>query len=281
MKRIMIVADDFGLSPAVSDGIVEAIVAGRLSGTSVMTNRPACAAAVRHLRAAGIRCDIGLHVNLTFGRPVGAMPGLAPEGRLPTPARLFWQVARGEIRQGEIEAEVARQVDAFEEHVGRPPDFVDGHQHVHAFPRVRGAVVAEIVRRGLADRLWLRHSGDALGRIAARRIGLAHATALTLLSRRLAAAAKASGIATNEGFSGVCALEESADIGDEFRRFLVAPGARHLVMCHPGRLDADPAQGDAVRLRRLRELDYLLSDAHADRLAAAGLAVARWAQIAG
>ena len=72
-------ADDFALSPGVSRGILEAVAAGRLTATSVMTSssgrRGACC-----FRLSEGAVDIGLHFNLTLGPPLSAMAKFAPSG---------------------------------------------------------------------------------------------------------------------------------------------------------------------------------------------------------
>ena len=43
------------------------------------------------------------------------------------------------LRPGPLAIEIAAQLAAFTRAFGRPPDFVDGHQHVQLFPQVRDA----------------------------------------------------------------------------------------------------------------------------------------------
>ena len=76
-------ADDFGLADGVSQGIVELAEAGRLSATGAMTNMPGWRRAAPDLKPLRGRIGIGLHLNLTAGSPLGAMPQLAPSGTFP------------------------------------------------------------------------------------------------------------------------------------------------------------------------------------------------------
>src|SRR5438067_10426812 len=67
--RLVINADDFGLSAGVNRGILEAHAAGTVSSTSLLVNAPGFADAVRGARSApGL--GVGLHLNLTAGSPV-------------------------------------------------------------------------------------------------------------------------------------------------------------------------------------------------------------------
>ncbi|HEY8579268.1 MAG TPA: ChbG/HpnK family deacetylase, partial [Beijerinckiaceae bacterium] len=199
-KTFVLCADDFGLSPAVSAGILEAIDAGRLSATGCMTNLPSFRPAAGALAARRGRVQAGVHLTLTAGAPLAPCPRLAPEGRLPALPVLL-RAGRGdaELRR-DIGAEIGRQLDAFAEAFGGAPDFVDGHQHVHALPLVRGALFAELERRGWTGGPWLRDSGDALTRILRRGSSVKKALAVAALTRGFGAEARRRGFATNEGF---------------------------------------------------------------------------------
>ena len=277
-RPLILCADDYALSPGVTRGILDALAKGRLNATGAMTNRPLWKQAAPDVAAFSDRVDIGLHLNLTFGAPLGAMPNLAPSGVLPM-LRPFLKAARaGLLPREEVRAEIARQLDAFEDAMGRPPDFVDGHQHVQVLPGVRDWLLEELVKRGLAGRLWLRDSSDRLPRILARRVELPKALVLAALGRGFAAQAHGLGFHTNEGFAGFSAFDQRRDYGRDFARYLVRPGARHLVMCHPGHVDSDPTAGDDVREPRARELEFLLSDRFAHALGAAGFHLHRWSK---
>ncbi len=86
MRRIVLCADDYALSPGVSAGIRELIAAGRLNATSVMTIFPEFEQEAKALQAtkSPIPFQIGLHATLTGGfAPLKATPITSPGGRLP------------------------------------------------------------------------------------------------------------------------------------------------------------------------------------------------------
>ena len=272
---IVLCADDYALSPAVSMGIREALAAGRLTATSCMTNQPFWPGEAGALRALDADTDIGLHFNLTLGQPLTAMPLLAPSGVFPAIGALM-KASRGKtLPQAEIRAEAGAQLDAFEAHFGRTPDFLDGHQHVHILPGIADIVLGELARRRLTDRLWLRNSADQTGRILARRGAVPKALALAWLGRDFARAARARGFACNDGFAGFSAFRPAQDYARDFARFLVAPGSRHLVMCHPGHVDAQLIALDPVTTTREQELAFLLSPQFPAVLAAGGARLVR------
>ena len=68
------------------------------------------------------------------------MSRFAPTGELPAFGRVLRGALSGRLPLAEIADEFRRQIDAFAAAMGREPDFLDGHQHVHAFPGVRHAL---------------------------------------------------------------------------------------------------------------------------------------------
>src|SRR5579862_6250198 len=78
IRRLIVSADDFGLSPGVNAGIMRAHRDGILTDASLMVNGAACDEAVELARAAP-RLSVGLHLVLLQGRaalPPSAIPGL-------------------------------------------------------------------------------------------------------------------------------------------------------------------------------------------------------------
>jgi chitin disaccharide deacetylase len=166
--NVILCADDFALSDGVSRGIEELALARRLSATSAIVTLPDWerhAAVLARLRA---YLAIGLHVNLTLGTPLGAMPRLAREDELPGIGALVRESLTGGIRIGEVAAEIERQLDRFTAGTGFPPDFIDGHQHVHALPRVRRALLEVVSARFSGPRPLIRDPADTFAAIAGR-----------------------------------------------------------------------------------------------------------------
>ena len=256
----MLVADDYAISPAVSLGIREALSAGRLSGTGAMTNRPFWPDEARQLQVAGLAEKAGLHLNLTCGEPLTPMPRLAPAGTLPALKPGGSGARSRSLPADELAAEISAQLDAFETAMERPPAFVDGHQHIHMLPQIREILFAQLNARGWQDKLWLRDSADHPTAILRRRIELVKAGVVAALGRGFTKAARAAGFAVNSGFSGFSSFNPAGDYAADFARYLVAPGPRHLVMCHPGYADDALAAVDPHTKSRERELAFLSSD---------------------
>ena len=261
------------MSPGVSRGIIEALDAGVLTATSVMTTSPWWPESAAALVPFAGRADIGLHLNLTLGAPLGPMPTLAPAGMLPSIGELMRRVRRSDFPTDEVIAEVDRQMDRFQEVWGGPPDHVDGHQHVQALKPLRAVVFTALRSRGW--RAWLRDSGDHAPRILRRGATLKKALGLAVLSRGFAADARAQALDVNDGFAGFSPFAENADYGRLFSRYLVAPGQRHLVMCHPGIVDDALRALDPVVATREQELAFLLSKSFTDMLDRRGASLIR------
>ena len=170
----------------------------------------------------------------------------------------------GVLVLAEIEEEMNRQLDAFEARMGRRPDFIDGHRHVHSLPGIRNLVVGLFEARLDRNETWLRVCSSSRLEIIRRRQSDGHelpqALLIDQLSRPLSRLAKANGIHTNEGFRGVNRFEP-ASFAALFEAWMTGTGSRPLIMCHPGHVDAALTERDPVTDPRAREYDYLAGDA--------------------
>ncbi|RVU16147.1 ChbG/HpnK family deacetylase [Methylobacterium oryzihabitans] len=257
-RPIVLCADDFGLGDGVNRGILRLARAGRLSATGSMTNLPGFRRGAPALKELAGTVGLGLHLTLTAGAPLGPMPRLAPDGRLPSLGRLMALSLSGRLDRAEILAEIARQCDAFTAAVGRPPDFVDGHQHVHVLPGIRGALLAVLAERRLSGRIWLRDPSDRPGVLLARP-SAPKAALVAGLAAGFAAAAARAGFPTNRGFSGFSDFAPGGSVPDAFERAFARPGPAPVVMCHPGEVDDEVRALDPVVESRPLELAYLAS----------------------
>lgn len=253
-RRITLCADDYGISPAVSGAIRELISRGRINATSVMVVAPSFDQneADALLDAAGQRA-IGLHVTLTAPfRPLSS--GFAPlrDGAfLPLSPKLFRAHLRS-LQPALLATEIASQFEAFKHAFGRPPDFADGHQHVHIFPQVRDTFLR--VAKSAAPNAWVRQCGRAR---AHGRLSNIKALVLDHHSRSFRRLADHYGIRTNPAFAGTYAFRSGADYAELFPTFLDGMPDGGLIMCHPGKVDAELKRLDRVTDLREREFDFL------------------------
>lgn len=266
-------ADDFALTEGVSRSILMLIEAGKLSAAGAMTNRPHWRNFAPAFGALAGQADLGLHLNLTCAAPLGAMSRLAPVGELPSLPQLARAAATSPAVRREIADEIARQLDAFEDALGRAPDFIDGHQHVHVLPGVRRSLLDAVTRRYAAGRVYLRDPADSQAAIRARGLAVGKALTIAALALGFRGAARRRGIPVNHGFAGVAPFDPARDFAADLQRFLLRPGKAHLVMCHPGFIDDELSQLDPVIATRPVEHAALA------QFVPSGLAMVRFAQL--
>lgn len=178
MLRLIVHGDDFGFSESINLGIVRAHTDGILTSASLAAAGGAFDQAVALARAHPA-LDLGVHLTLTgeqCAAPPASVPSLVHDGASlwPTPAEFLQRYVRGAISIGDVErelnAQLTRVLDA-----GVPISHLDGHQHLHALPGIRG-VVGELARRyriGFVRRprerlrLFMLRDPHRLGRAAA------------------------------------------------------------------------------------------------------------------
>ena len=245
-KQLVVNADDFGFTPDVNQGIVDAHRHGILTATTLMANGAAFDDAVRLWREAPT-LDIGCHLVLIGGRSL--LTGKAYPLTVP---RLLTALARRELRPyDELKAQVARIVEA-----GIHPTHLDTHKHTHLAPPVLDAVARLGAEFGIR---WVRRPFDfPLGALGGTVPRLKHWTsgALSLLRRRFHRVLHRHGCRTTDHFAGF-------QITGRFRAaelvslMAVLPEGSTELMCHPGRC------GPALRAARTR-----LKDSREQELAA-------------
>lgn len=151
-RRLIVTADDLGLSREVNAGIERAHGKGVLTAASLMVGEPAAAEGVALARR-NPRLAIGLHLTLTDGTPT-----LPPE-RIPTlvqtdgrfrddMARLGLALATSRSARRELRAEIAAQFAAFRA-TDLPCDHLNAHKHYHLHPVIAAAAFAEAARHGV------------------------------------------------------------------------------------------------------------------------------------
>jgi hopanoid biosynthesis associated protein HpnK len=139
IRRLIVNADDFGLSPSVNEAVIRAHREGILTSASLMVNEPGCAGAVK-LASENPKLGVGLHLTLLMGRSTLApdqIPGLvnaqsefsnSPVG---TGMKYFFRHGLREQLRAEIHAQF-RKFHA----TGLALDHVNGHLHLHLHPVV-------------------------------------------------------------------------------------------------------------------------------------------------
>ena len=144
--RLIVNADDFGLSEAVNRAVIEAHENGIVTSTSIMAGGAAFEHAAE-LAAACPTLDVGVHLTLTELRPVAdSVPSIVgADGKFaPHATELAKRCFRGAIALGDVRKELDAQIRRVLAR-GLRPSHLDGHQHVHVLPGI-ARVVAELAR---------------------------------------------------------------------------------------------------------------------------------------
>jgi len=196
-RRVVFHADDFGMNPFVSQGIVSAFRDGLLTSTSLLANAPAAESALQSwptltsaylqrtmpssdtrqkLEKSASPFDLGVHLNLTQGRPLTGQsyPGslLDQNGNFPGIGTLFFRLRRatGEQLQA-VDRELKAQIEWMCDR-GIRPTHLNGHQYIEMIPQIATMIPGLLHRyaipmvrvaweRGLSRNVLLR--GDIRG----------------------------------------------------------------------------------------------------------------------
>ncbi len=262
-RRIVLCADDFGMRAGIDEGILELAQGGRLSAVSCLTQGPTLS---QHTAALlQLPVDIGLHLNFT--------ESLVDDQFCLPLARLIAACYTRRLPAHRVASTIRDQFEAFETCFGRPPDFIDGHQHVHQLPVIREQLLASIAQRYPGRGIWLRSTqaarSSAIGqaeRWKAQIIALLGARSM----RRLTTAA---GLPMNRHLLGVYGFSASPEQYQTlFRSWLAEARDDDLLMCHPAR---SAHAGDPIGAQRVREFSVLSDRRFATWIEEHGLSVCR------
>ena len=151
-RSLVIVADDFGIGPATSRGILDLAGRGKVTATVLLVNSPYAVEAVRDWRRAGGAnyLELGWHACLTMDRPIlppSRIPSLVREdGSFLPLARFAGRLALGRVHLDEVRHELQAQYRRFTELTGQPPALVNGHHHVQVLPGI-GDVLLDVLSK--------------------------------------------------------------------------------------------------------------------------------------
>jgi len=198
-RRLIVNADDFGLSASVNEAVIRAHREGILTSASLMVNEPGFEEAIKLARE-NPRLGVGLHLTLLFGHsalPQERIPGLVNANReftnSPTRAGIRYFFHRN-LRE-QLRAEIHAQFERFRA-TELPLDHVNGHLHLHLHPTIFSILMEDAEKLGIErlrltfDPFWF-NARLASGQWVYRAF---HALIHHLLSRRARPVLERSGI---------------------------------------------------------------------------------------
>ncbi|MBE0429275.1 MAG: ChbG/HpnK family deacetylase [Thermoleophilia bacterium] len=245
MRRLIVNADDFGLTQGVNRGIIDCCRAGAVSSATLMVTARAAAAAA--LAADSRHLGVGLHLNLTSGNPaldLGRIPSLVDNaGKLIGARKMIFRLIAGLARRSEIEAEIEAQINLCRA-LGVEPTHVDTHHHLHADPRLRANLSRACRRHGIVKARGYRMRASSF-----RTAGIRLAASVPVVRAPLL---------SPDRFSGMEVMG-SKNMAAALRAELARPGDSLEFMCHPGYDDEELSSASSYSALRQVELDSLRS----------------------
>ena len=261
--RLIINADDFGLTPGINRAIIELHRAGVLTSATLMATGPAFEDAVA-LALANPTLGVGCHLVFVDGMPLShaeSIPTLlGADGKTFRPSAMdFAQAAlRGTIEPQEIATESLAQIQKLQR-AGIDVTHIDSHKHTHLFPSVASTVFHIANRCGVpamrnpVEPRW----SSAMAPSLTRRLWLRMFENFAAPFQKLTREARNSELIP-DGTLGMAATGTvNAAI---LRRMLDCLIANHAdstyeMLCHPGFNDAD-LDRQQTKLRASREMEY-------------------------
>lgn len=291
MRRLIINADDFGLTSGVNRAIVEAHESGIVTSATLMANGSAFDEAVS-LAQARPRLGVGCHVVLVDGVPLVRQTAtdslLDPRSRTAGSPRFREGLGKfaalalfGRLAPEEIEAEVTAQIGKVQSS-GIAVTHLDSHKHTHMFPSVFRPLLRAARARGVRA---VRNPFERVrsSQLAARpdlwrrwtEVGI-----LRGLAKQFRESVRQADMTTPDGTFAIVA---TGSLDERLLRRMIEhlPEGTWELVCHPGYNDAD-LQNVRTRLRESREqeLRILTSQSTRDLLAANGVEVISYRDLA-
>src|SRR5262249_11747119 len=127
-RTLLVIADDYGIGPATSRGILDLARRGLVTGAVLLVHSPYAVQGVGAWETAGNPADLGWHPCLTLDSPIlpaDTVPSLVErDGRFYRLGQFLLRLSTGRVRPSEIRAEFQAQLHRFWEVTGGPPAVV-------------------------------------------------------------------------------------------------------------------------------------------------------------
>ncbi|MCH7341176.1 ChbG/HpnK family deacetylase [Acinetobacter higginsii] len=248
MAKICYCADDFAMNPEISEAILLLIKKGVLHATSCMTQSEHWPIAAQQLKTLTTHVEVGLHLNFTHAFQPQTIA-------FPLPMLMLKAWTR-HLDTKIIQQSLEQQWNSFLSEMGKQPDFIDGHQHIHQFPVIRDVLMDFLQQQNFQG--WIRNLQHPLT--------ISNYTIKTRLLSALGAATLASqcrqkNIHQNQYFAGIYDFEQK-NYAQLNQQWLMRAQDNLLIMCHPATQAVD--QQDPIAQARVREFQYLSSSQFRD-----------------
>jgi predicted glycoside hydrolase/deacetylase ChbG (UPF0249 family) len=282
-RRLLVTADDFGLAPGTTRGVLDLARAGVVTSTVLLVNSPHASDAIQQWTAAGRPIELGWHPCLTLDSPLlppAKLPSLVnADGQFHSLGKLLRKVLLGRVNGDEVTAEFRAQYERFRELVGAPPANVNAHHHVHVF-RVIGDALLKVLS-GQKPRPFVRRVVETRRTLLGVGGSRVKRGVLNHFGKSAARRQAAAGFPGNDELLGVADPMAVEDV-EFFPRWLGASSGEWVeLMCHPGHAD-DALTGRetaADSRRRVTEFARLNDPRFREAVTAAGFELAPAAEV--
>jgi hopanoid biosynthesis associated protein HpnK len=259
VRRLIINADDFGLTPGVNRAIVEGNAFGVVTSATLMANAKASVAATDLARAQqGLKT--GCHVVLIDGEPLATNMHTLTNGstRFRSSLKQFAVAAvRKQMSADEIQREAEAQIRKIQA-CGVTLTHVDSHKHTHMFPPVLRPMLRAAKACGIRAvrnpfeplRSWPREM--VLGNPGLW-LRSAAVMAFQIFAPEFRHTLKEEGMVSTDGTVGIAATG-LLDQQILLKILKALPEGTWELVCHPGYSDAD-LQAAGTRLTQSREIE--------------------------
>ncbi len=160
-RRLRVTADDFGFTPGVTDGILEAYEKGIVTHTSIMAGGLDVDRAVALSREKpGL--GVGIHLTLTWGNPISSPSSISSlvgaDGKFVPLGEFLKRFLTGRLDRGDVAREWEAQIQRVTR-FGIRPTHLDSHHHIHLLPGVL-PLAAQCAHKYSVP--WLRRPAEAI-----------------------------------------------------------------------------------------------------------------------
>lgn len=249
-KKIIINADDFGLSPGTNKAIEQLLNTGAITSATLMVNGPEFESAVDSILTSERHWAIGLHVNVTQFSPVGTGDGLDAlidnKGQFRGRSALIRAWLTGRVSEDAIADEIRLQFDACIEK-GVKIDHMDSHQHAHAVPVVNRAMSKVAKEKGVPTRVLKPYIQNPSWK------RMLKAKVLNWVTNR-ANNDKKGGLANNMTLASIFSTELLPSVMAYSELLACCPSQLIELMVHPA--DVDVAHSALTRISDISQQDY-------------------------
>ncbi|SES95680.1 chitin disaccharide deacetylase [Anaerobranca gottschalkii] len=157
MLKLIVNADDFGLTKGCNEGIIKSIKEGIVTNTTIMINMPLAEEAINLAKSNGIE-QLGIHFNLTCGKPISTdvLSLIDDQGAF----YKRFAILKEKMNLEEVEKELRAQLTKFKS-TGVKLTHIDSHHHIHMYPGV-AEIIADIA---LEEKVPLRNANEYVNKI--------------------------------------------------------------------------------------------------------------------